>query len=257
MAEYRYFNLNNGHTAERDDRHPRLEALDNWVRVDSDDHLADLQAEFNGTKTARGTLFGSGSVGDRSEPRHQVPLGTFEPKIEYTEPSKTQLPGQHPDPEAFHPEKQPEVVTLDPSQQVEPKTGPDKRDLSIQPPTDDQLDPNPNAKMSTGAGAPDGVLARAHPELEGVEERRQELIEGQREDRQEGDPDAGHKDPVPMDPDVNSTDGKSALPGPNTANRPARSAPKAEWVTWAVECGAERSDAEDMTKQDLIEIYGG
>lgn len=38
---------------------------------------------------------------------------------------------------------------------------------------------------------------------------------------------------------------------------PAKSAPKAEWVGWAVAQGADPEDAEGSTKGDLIELYGG
>lgn len=255
-TSYRYYNLNNGDVVERDRKQPRFEYLQNWVRVESDEHLAELQKDND--RNGRGNLLGSSSIGDRKEPRHQVPLNTFEPRVEYTEPSKTQLSGQHPDPEDFHPEKQPEVITVDPSQQVQPKTGEDKRDLSAQPPTDEQLDMNPNAQP-IGAGADDGVLARAHPEMEGVEERRQQLISEQQTSQEQGDPDAGHTSVQarPADGDDASTK-KGVTQGrePDPANRPARSATKEQWVDWAVECGADRPDAKNMTKQDLIEVYG-
>lgn len=39
--------------------------------------------------------------------------------------------------------------------------------------------------------------------------------------------------------------------------RPKHVAPKAEWVDYAVTQGADREGAEDMTKADLIEMYGG
>jgi hypothetical protein len=38
--------------------------------------------------------------------------------------------------------------------------------------------------------------------------------------------------------------------------RPAINAPKIEWVSWAVHCGAKPDDAEAFTKTDLIEKYG-
>lgn len=44
-------------------------------------------------------------------------------------------------------------------------------------------------------------------------------------------------------------------PAPPTSV-PAQSAPKAEWVGWAVASGATPDDAEAMTKQDIIEKYG-
>lgn len=269
-SSFRYFNKNNGDVAEYPHRHARLEFLQNWVSVEDDDHLASLQSERDGTRSARGNLLGSSNVGDRIEERHQIPPGTFEPKIEYTDPSINQLPGNHPDPEAFHPELQPEVVTLDPSQQVKPKTGPDKRDLSAQPPTDEQLDLTPGSKP-IGAGSGGGVLARAHPEMEGVEERRQQLISEQQDAKKQGDPDAGQtavQGRTDVNPDDASTDatGRTSgtepqpepetAPGPNPANRPARSASKDAWIDWAVEAGADRDEAKSMTKQDLIEVYG-
>lgn len=38
---------------------------------------------------------------------------------------------------------------------------------------------------------------------------------------------------------------------------PAKNARKAEWVTWAIAQGAERSRAEAMTRSQLIDRYGG
>lgn len=37
---------------------------------------------------------------------------------------------------------------------------------------------------------------------------------------------------------------------------PAKSAAKAEWVDFAVSQGADQEEAEAMTKDDLIELYG-
>lgn len=255
---YRYYNLNNGDVVERERKQPRFEFLQNWVRVESDDHLAELQKDND--RNGRGNLLGSSNVGDRIEPRHQVPINTFEPKVEYTEPSQNELRGNHPDAEDYHPEKQPEVITVDPSKQVQPIAGEGKRDLSAVV-LDENLDMNPASKP-IGAGAEDGVLSRAHPELEGAEERRQELIQEQQ--RETGDPDAGHTavQERPADGDDASTkkgvtQGQEvAQEGPNVANRPARSATKEAWVDWAVECGADRDDAKNMTKADLIEVYG-
>ena len=258
---YRYYNKNNGDVVERDRKQPRFEFLQNWVRVESDEHLEELAKDND--RNGRGNLLGSSSIGDRKEPRHQVPAGTFEPTVEFTEPSVNELRGNHPDAEDYHLEKQPEVITVDPSKQVKPIAGEGKRDLSAVV-LDENLDMNPNAKP-IGAGAEDGVLARAHPELEGVEERRQQLIAEQQ--RESGDPDAGHTavQERPADGDDASTkqgvtqgqEPEGETRGePNPDNRPARSATKDAWVDWAVECGADRQEAKNMTKQDLIEVYG-
>lgn len=263
---YRYYNKNNGDVVERDRPQPRFEFLQNWVRVESDEHLEDLSKDND--RNGRGNLLGSSSVGDRKEPRHQVPAGTFEPKVEYTEPSINELRGNSPSAEDYHPEKQPEVITVDPSKQVKPIAGPGKRDLRAVV-LDENLDMTPGS-VPVGSGAEDGVLARAHPELEGVEERRQEMIKEQQAGHDKGDPDAGHTavQERPASGDEASTkhgvtQGKETAQettteaeGPNPANRPARSSTKQDWVNWAVECGSARSDAENMTKQDLIEVYG-
>lgn len=259
-AKYRYYNKNNGDVVERDRKQPRFEFLQNWVRVESDEHLEELSKDND--RNGRGNLLGSSSVGDRKEPRHQVPDSTFEPQVEFTEPSKNELRGNAPDAEAYQIDKQPQVITVDPSKQVQPKTGENKRDLRAVV-LDENLDLNPASKP-IGAGAEDGVLARAHPELEGVEERRQQLISEQQESRETGDPDAGRTSVQsrPATGDEASTDGHGRTTGketpkePDPANRPARSATKLEWVNWAVECGSSRADAENMTKQDLIEVYG-
>jgi hypothetical protein len=262
-TSYRYFNKNNGDVVEYPKKHTRLEYLQNWVRVEDDDHLAELQKDND--RNGRGNLLGSASIGDRIEPRHQVPPETFQPKVEYTRPSMTELPKDRLDPEEYRKDEQPAVVTVDPSKQTEPIAGEGKRDLKAVV-LDENLDMTPGSKP-IGAGAEDGVLARAHPELEGVEERRQAMIEEQQAGQEKGDPDAGHTavQERPANGDDASTkhgvtqgtetpDETRGDPDPN--NRPARSATKSEWVNWAVECGADRSDAENMTKTDLIEVYG-
>lgn len=40
------------------------------------------------------------------------------------------------------------------------------------------------------------------------------------------------------------------------ASAPALDAPKAQWVAWAIACGAHPEDAEAATQQDLIDLYG-
>lgn len=78
MAEgsFTYFNKNNGDVVTYPRQHARLEHLQNWVSVEGPDHLAELQADRDGTRSARGNLLGSSNIGDRSEERHQVPAYT-------------------------------------------------------------------------------------------------------------------------------------------------------------------------------------
>lgn len=161
MAEgsFTYFNKNNGDVTTFPRPHARLEALQNWVTVQDAEHLAELQADRDGTRSARGNLLGSSNVGDRIEERHQVPA--------YTPPTP-----------------------VDTSPPVEP-------DPPHDPPVVDPVVETPTP------------------------------------------------DPVP-----------EPIPGPDPADRPARSAVRAEWVEWAIKSGASRSDAESMTKSDLIEVYG-
>lgn len=150
MAEgsFTYFNKNNGDVNTFPRQHARLEALQNWVTVTDEAHLAELQATYEG-RPARGGLLGSPGVGDRVQP--------------------------DPDPA---PEIVPDPVV------VEPEIVPD-------PEPDPVVEPDP--------------------------------------------------EPItPLDP----------------ADRPARSAVRAEWVKWAVKSGASVADAESMTKSDLIEVYG-
>lgn len=254
-TSYRYFNKNNGDVVESEHRHTRLEFLQNWVTVESDEHLQELQADND--RNGRGNLLGSSNVGDRIEPRHQVPYGTFEPKVEETEPSVNELPDSpHPDPEDYHKDREPEVITVDPSKQVQPIAGEGKRDLSAVV-LEENMDLTPGSRP-IGAGAEDGVLARAHPELtDETEKRRQQLISEQQ--GEQGDPDAGHtavQERSANGDDASTKQGVTQGQEPNPENRPARTATKDRWVDWAIECGSSRSDAERMTKQDLIDIYG-
>lgn len=38
---------------------------------------------------------------------------------------------------------------------------------------------------------------------------------------------------------------------------PAKTAPKADWVDYAISKGADPSEAEESTKQELVDLYGG
>lgn len=275
MGDYRYRNKNTGQIAVYPHENARLEYLQNWETLTIDgqdtpdaDQYRSPDGEFDqygAPRSGRGNLIGSSNVGDRIEERHQVPVGTFEPEVEFTEPSKNELRGNHPDPADYHPEKHPQVITVDPSKQVEPIAGPGKRDLSAVV-LDENMDLNPNAKPL--AGAEDGVLARAHPELKESEPRRQQLIEEQQASRETGDPDAGHTEVQarPSSGDDYSTDGgahngvkettgKEPI-GPDPDGRPAKSASKGEWIEWAVKAGADRTEASNMTKTDLVNTYG-
>lgn len=46
-------------------------------------------------------------------------------------------------------------------------------------------------------------------------------------------------------------------PGAPPAETPGPRASKADWAAWAVACGATPDEAEGMTRQDLIDAYGG
>ncbi len=46
-------------------------------------------------------------------------------------------------------------------------------------------------------------------------------------------------------------------PEPETSSAPKHYDAKGEWVDYAVSQGADRDEAESLTKQDLIEMYGG
>lgn len=161
MAEgsFTYFNKNNGDVVTFPRKHARLEHLQNWVSVDSAEHLAELQADRDGTRSGRGNLLGSSNIGDRIEERHQVP-GSVEPDPPH-----------------------------DPPAVVDPTPDPPVTEPVVETPVPDPPAPEP-------------------------------------------------------------------IPGPDPADRPARSAVRAEWVEWAVKSGASRTDAESMTKADLIEVYG-
>lgn len=56
--------------------------------------------------------------------------------------------------------------------------------------------------------------------------------------------------------------GRPLMPAPGQQvpapplTQPAKNAAKAEWVGWAVVCGADPEEADGMTKADLIETFG-
>lgn len=135
MAEgsFTYFNKNNGDVATYPQRHARLEFLQNWVAVEDEGHLADLQAEREGTRSGRGNLLGSSNVGDRIEQRHQVQESTLSTTIGTS--------SGDPDPDVDDPETpvDPEVQEADPK--VEEKPTPDPEPTPEPDPVPTPLDP--------------------------------------------------------------------------------------------------------------------
>ena len=57
------------------------------------------------------------------------------------------------------------------------------------------------------------------------------------------------------DPSLSTAD-TDDQPEDDTTETPAQSALKSEWVDHAVASGADRDEAEAMTKQELIDTYG-
>jgi hypothetical protein len=64
-------------------------------------------------------------------------------------------------------------------------------------------------------------------------------------------------DTDPEASDSTSDTGTGATDGPEDTKPPARSASKAEWVAYAVASGTDQDDAEQLTKEQLIEQHGG
>jgi len=64
-------------------------------------------------------------------------------------------------------------------------------------------------------------------------------------------------EPVPV-PEPEPVEAETEVePEPVSAGGPPRpAAPKAEWIEWAIQQGADQIAAENATKQQLMEIYG-
>lgn len=50
--------------------------------------------------------------------------------------------------------------------------------------------------------------------------------------------------------------GATAAPAADDDGPPAKTAPKADWVAFAVSKGADEAEAEGLTKQELQDLYG-
>lgn len=60
-----------------------------------------------------------------------------------------------------------------------------------------------------------------------------------------------------IEPTDDQADEAPAAEAPNlTPSRPTTSGTKAEWVAWAVACGADPQEADRLTKQQLVDTYG-
>ena len=56
---------------------------------------------------------------------------------------------------------------------------------------------------------------------------------------------------------VVEVDDEPAAPHGEAEGKPLRAANKAEWVAYAVSQGAVEAEAEELNKQELIDLYGG
>lgn len=59
----------------------------------------------------------------------------------------------------------------------------------------------------------------------------------------------------PPDPDSGQGGEGDGAPAGPTVPKPGQNDPKAAWVDYAVALGADRAEAEAMTKTDLVDIY--
>jgi len=110
------------------------------------------------------------------------------------------------------------------------------------------VDPNSGAVAQPGAAIYRGPEAEAEAlaaaEAEGVEENA-EVVE-----------DDGADDGNARLPEGDAGDEGDSKEEEEEASAPAKSASKGDWVDFAVSQGADREEAEESTKEQLIEAYG-
>lgn len=63
-------------------------------------------------------------------------------------------------------------------------------------------------------------------------------------------------DPSDVQPEHDETEAEEDVEASEASGRPAQNDPKAAWVDWAVSQGADRDEADALTKAELIEFYG-
>lgn len=80
------------------------------------------------------------------------------------------------------------------------------------------------------------------------------LVEGKPHPTMPADADEAEMGPLDMS-DPGSVE--AGVEGAEENQPPARSAAKAAWVDWAVSQGADREEAEALSRADLVETYGG
>lgn len=153
------------------------------------------------------------------------------------------------------------------------RTGPHRvgtplRDAAVDPRPEDFLAPinagkaNPHGPRVVSpeihASGPAGIKpGDVHVDELGVQEREETrlaqsvLIEGDEHPVMPEDPDMG---PLGLS-DPGSVE--QGAEGAEASEEPAKSASKASWVDYAVSRGADREEADAMTRSDLIERYGG
>ena len=153
------------------------------------------------------------------------------------------------------------------------RTGPHRmgtplRDAAVDPRPEDFLPPtnageaNPHGPLVVApeihASGPKGIkpgdVRVGEPEAQQAEETQlaqSVLVEGEEHPSMPEDPDMG---PLGLSDPGSVEQGVAAA---ENAGPPARSSSKATWVDYAVSQGANRDEAESMTRADLIEAHGG
>lgn len=110
---------------------------------------------------------------------------------------------------------------------------------------------------------------KAHQPIEGVKAEEDVSVDPARErflvmygyaSPGENPPEDGREGPDYLMADQRAEDGSSAEDGGSgeakSGGAPAKSASKADWVDYAVSQGATDDEASDMTKDELVELYG-
>lgn len=229
-----YKNRNTGQVVPFPAENPRLEALNEWERVDSAQVPATAAAANDLARAQRATIEAAAKI------RYDTAAGRAQAVLAEAGRTETAAagPAAQPLPTLSH-------ADAAPTQATSLVALLDKEDPARRAPSTSYEETRRIAEAEAADPPRDGVLARAK------RDQRTGATQVASNAEEKPGPPATHEN-------TKVTDGGGGTePAAGAATAPAAHAPKADWVAYAVSRGATDVDANGLTKQQLVDKYGG
>jgi hypothetical protein len=237
-----YKNVNTDQVVLFPKENPRLEALNVWVRVDAGEVPTSVAEAYDRAAAQRRAIEASAAI------RHDTTTGRAlggiaESAARNTGPAEGEASQPLPTLAVATPDSEQSLVGV--LEKADPKRAVDSTSQALARKAEAEAIANPPR---------DGVLARAKRD-----HRTGATQIGPDPEEHVGPKAAAARGEVAGAPAEGAGDTASATTteGGAAVPKPAKSAPKQDWVAYAVACGADEAEAGARTKDELVEQYGG